>query len=223
MASDLRTRLVLAPLMLALVGAVYWLDWHETLGARAGTLSAALLGLLGLAGVFEYVALLRAGGFAVSRRSLPLLSALLFASAFVFAWLAVDRELYPLVLGTLLLLFPIAVRSLGRNDMRVGLEKQGATLLGFIYVAYLSIIHSSFRKKKAKGLGRAYAPTISAGHAASGAEMTTSVTRTRAAGQHTVLVGIIAFLAVSAGIWDYPGGPEAAVAAFNAKLNLRQS
>jgi phosphatidate cytidylyltransferase len=136
MASDLRTRLVLAPAMLLLVGAVYWLDLRGTLGVRSGTLSAALLALLGIGGVFEYVALLRAGGFAVSRRSLPAYSVLLFGSAFAFAWFTVDRELYPLVLGTLLLLFPIAVRSLGQGDMRVGLEKQGATLLGFIYVAW---------------------------------------------------------------------------------------
>ncbi len=136
MASDLKTRLVLAPTMLAVVGAIYWLDLRGTLGLRTGTLSAAMLALLGVAGVFEFIGLLRAGGFAVSRRSLPLFSVLLFGSAFAFAWANVDRELYPLVLGTLLLLFPIAVRSLGRDDMRAGLEKQGATLLGFIYVAW---------------------------------------------------------------------------------------
>lgn len=136
MASDLRTRAVLAPTMLAVIAGVYWLDWHETLGLRQGALSAALLGLLGLAGVYEFIGLLRGGGFAVSRRSLPLLSALLFGSCFLFVWHHVDRELYPLVIGTLLLLFPLAVRSLGREDMRAGLEKQGATLLGFIYVAW---------------------------------------------------------------------------------------
>lgn len=136
MASDLRTRAVLAPTMLAVIAGVYWLDWHETLGLRQGALSAALLGLLGLSGVYEFIGLLRGGGFAVSRRSLPLLSALLFGSCFLFVWHHVDRELYPLVIGTLLLLFPLAVRSLGREDMRAGLEKQGATLLGFIYVAW---------------------------------------------------------------------------------------
>jgi phosphatidate cytidylyltransferase len=136
MASDLRTRALLTPLMLALIGGVYWLDWHGTLGTRPGTLAAGLLGLLGLAGVYEFVGLLRGGGFAVSRRSLPLFTVLLLGSAFVFDWKPVDRALFPLVLGTLLLLFPIAVRSLGRDDMRAGLEKQGATLLGFIYVAW---------------------------------------------------------------------------------------
>ena len=136
MASDLRTRAVLAPTMLATVGVVYWLDWNDALGLGRGVLSAAVLGLLGFAGVMEYVALLRGGGFAVSRRSLPLFSALLLLSAPFLGWGQLDRELYPPVVATLLLLFPIAVRSLGKDDMRVGLEKQGATLLGFIYVAW---------------------------------------------------------------------------------------
>jgi phosphatidate cytidylyltransferase len=136
MASDLRTRAVLAPTMLALVGLVYWLDLSDALGVGSGVLSAAVLGLLGFAGVLEYVALLRGGGFAVSRRSLPLMSALLLASAPFLGWGQLDREMYPPVVATLLLLFPIAARSLGRADMHVGLEKQGATLLGFIYVAW---------------------------------------------------------------------------------------
>jgi phosphatidate cytidylyltransferase len=136
MAGDLRVRAVLAPSMLAFVGLVYWLDAAQATGLPRGTLSAALLLLLGLAGVHEFVALLRAGGFAVSRRSLPLVSASLFGSAFAFAWGQIDRELYPLVIGTLVLLFPIAVKSLGRDDMQKGLEKQGATLLGFVYVAW---------------------------------------------------------------------------------------
>lgn len=135
-ASELRIRAVLAPAMLACVALVYWLDVTQVLGPRRGVLSAAVLGLLGIAGVFEFIALLRGAGFAVSRRSLPLFTVLLLGSAFFFVWKNVDRELYPLVLGTLLLLFPIAVRSLGREDMRLGLEKQGATLLGFIYIAW---------------------------------------------------------------------------------------
>ena len=136
MASELRIRAVLAPAMLAIVGTVYWLDMTQALGLRRGVLSAAVLGLLGIGGVFEFVALLRGGGFAVSRRSLPLVTVLLLGSSFWFVWKNVDHELYPLVLGTLLLLFPIAVRSLGKEDMRLSLEKQGATLLGFVYVAW---------------------------------------------------------------------------------------
>lgn len=135
-AGDLKVRAMLAPLLLGTVGLIYWLDWTTALGVRQGTLSAAVLGLLGLGGVLEYVALLRGGGFPVSRRSLPVAAALLFASAFWFVWGHVDHELYPLVAGTLLLLFPLAVRSLGRGDMHQGLEKQGATLLGFIMIAW---------------------------------------------------------------------------------------
>ena len=71
MASDLRTRAVLAPTMLAIIGAVYWLDWNTAFGLRQGTLSAGMLGLLGLLGVHEYVALLQGAGFPVSRRLLP--------------------------------------------------------------------------------------------------------------------------------------------------------
>ena len=136
MASDLRTRAVLAPTMLAIVGLVYWLDWNQSLGLRQGTLSAAMLGLLGLLGVHEFIALLQGAGFPVSRRLLLGATVLLLGSSFWFVWGKVDHELYPPVASTLLLLFPLAVRSLGREDMHRGLEKQGATLLGFIYVAW---------------------------------------------------------------------------------------
>jgi phosphatidate cytidylyltransferase len=136
MASDLRIRAVLAPTMLAIVGLVYWLDWNQTLGLRQGTLSAAMLGLLGLLGVHEFIALLQGAGFPVSRRLLLGATVLLLGSSFWFVWGKVDHELYPPVASTLLLLFPLAVRSLGREDMHRGLEKQGATLLGFIYVAW---------------------------------------------------------------------------------------
>jgi phosphatidate cytidylyltransferase len=136
MASDLRTRAVLAPTMLAIIGAVYWLDWNTAFGLRQGTLSAGMLGLLGLLGVHEYVALLQGAGFPVSRRLLLGSTVLLLGSSFWFVWGRVDHELYPPVVSTLLLLFPLAVRSLGREDMHRGLEKQGATLLGFIYVAW---------------------------------------------------------------------------------------
>jgi phosphatidate cytidylyltransferase len=136
MASDLRTRAVLAPTMLAVIGLVYWLDWGGHLGCRQGTLSAGVLGLCGVAGAFEFVQLLRDGGFAVAKRTLLVHTALLVMSPFWFVWGRIDYELYPLVIGTLLLLFPLAVRSLGRDDMKSGLERQGATLLGYIYVAW---------------------------------------------------------------------------------------
>ncbi|MCA8950448.1 MAG: phosphatidate cytidylyltransferase [Planctomycetes bacterium] len=134
--SDLRVRAVLAPAMLLLIGALYWVDVTQLFGWRQGIACAAVLGLLGFGGVIEFVDLLRNAGFAVSRRTLPTITGLLLISPFWFAWGNVDRELYPLVAATLLVLFPLAVQSLGRDDMRRGLEKQGATLLGFIWIAW---------------------------------------------------------------------------------------
>lgn len=133
---ELRTRLVLGPLMLALVGTVYWLDWNETLGLRRGSLSAAVLGLLAVAGVHEYVTMLRHGGFPVARWMLMVATVALAVAAFPFAWGELDRELYPLVITTLALLFPLALRSLTRGNMNRGLEAQGATMLGLIFVAW---------------------------------------------------------------------------------------
>ena len=133
--SELKTRLVLAPLMLVLVGAVFWFDWTEAVGRR-GTLSAALLGLLALGGVHEYVAMLRKGGFAVSGPLLYAVSLVLVCSAFPFGWGRLDNELYPLVIGTLVLLFPLALISLTRERMERGLELQGSTMLGFILVVW---------------------------------------------------------------------------------------
>ena len=80
--------------------------------------------------------------------------------------------------------------------------------IGFIYVAYLSIVHSSFRKKKAKGIqGSAYAPTITTGKHAIGSGGTTmaaaSVTRTRTVTPQMVLAGILAFLVMGAGFAYY--------------------
>ncbi|MFT4516060.1 MAG: phosphatidate cytidylyltransferase [Planctomycetota bacterium] len=134
--SDLKTRAVLAPTMLAIIAVIYWLDVSGTLGIKAGALSAGLLGLLGIGGAWEFANLLRGGGFAVGKRTLVVATGILLSSAFAFGWADLDRELYPLIIGTLLLLFPLALRSLGRGDMHQGLERQGATLLGFIMVAW---------------------------------------------------------------------------------------
>lgn len=134
--SDLKTRAVLAPTMLAIIAVIYWLDVSGTLGLKSGALSAGLLGLLGVGGAWEFANLLRGGGFAVGKRTLVVATAILLVSAFAFGWIDLDRELYPLVIGTLLLLFPLALRSLGRGDMHRGLERQGTTLLGFIMVAW---------------------------------------------------------------------------------------
>ncbi|MCB9876081.1 MAG: phosphatidate cytidylyltransferase [Planctomycetes bacterium] len=141
MASDLGTRAVLAPTMLLVIGGIYWLDLTGAFGLREagikeGSLSAGLLGLLGIGGAWEFGRLLRAGGFEVGLRTLVVATVVLLIAAFPFGWHDLDHELYPLVVGTLLLLFPLALRSLGRDNMQKGLERQGATLLGFVMVAW---------------------------------------------------------------------------------------
>jgi phosphatidate cytidylyltransferase len=118
------------------VGTVYWLDLNETLGLKQGTLSAGVLAVLGVLGVWEYVQLLRGAGFVVAGKTLLLFSTLLLATAFPLGWHQIDHEFYPLVFGTMALLFPLAVRSLRKTDMKVGLELQGSTLLGFIFLAW---------------------------------------------------------------------------------------
>lgn len=134
--NDLRVRAVLAPTMLALIGVVYWLDHGRVLLDKQGALSAGVLGLLGVGGAIEYAAMLRNAGFAVSRTLLLAGAVLLHALALPMGWHQVDRELYPLVAITLLILFPLAARSLGRDAMQRGLEEQGATLLGFLMVSW---------------------------------------------------------------------------------------
>lgn len=134
--SDLKVRAVLAPTMLGFVALVYWLDYETVTGLKQGTLSAGLLAVLGVIGAHEYVQLLRGAGFAVAGKTLLFYTAALLVCAFPLGWHQIDHEFYPLVLCTMLLVFPLAVRSLGKNDMRVGLEKQGATLLGFLFVAW---------------------------------------------------------------------------------------
>ncbi|MBP8299547.1 MAG: phosphatidate cytidylyltransferase [Planctomycetes bacterium] len=134
--SDLQIRAVLAPTMLGIVALVYWLDYHTILCSKQGALSGGLLALLGVLGTWEYVMLLRGPGFAVAGKTLLFFTALLLGSAFPLGWHQIDHEFYPLVIGTMLLLFPLLVRSLGKNDMKVGLEKQGATMLGFLFVAW---------------------------------------------------------------------------------------
>ena len=128
----MRTRFVLGPLMLLAIAGVFAADVYWTHGYA----SAVVLGLLAVAGVHEFVTMMQRGGFAVARTLLLLFTVALCASAFLFHWQMIDRELYPLVIGTALLLFPIALRSLTRERMARGLEEQGATLLGFILIAW---------------------------------------------------------------------------------------
>jgi len=134
--NELKVRAVLAPTMLLVVGLVYWLDFQSIFGLKQGSLSAGVLFLLGVAGAWEYVLLLRGPGFAVAGKTLLFATVLLLGCAFPFGWHVIDHELYPLVIGTMLLLFPLAVRSLGKEDMKRGLELQGATLLGYTFIAW---------------------------------------------------------------------------------------
>src|SRR5690606_37158391 len=108
---ELRTRLVLAPLLLGAIAAIYVVDLEFT-GRHRGVLTAVVLGLVGFAGILEYVAMLQKARFAVATRLLPLACIALFAAPFGFGWQDIDRELYPVVLITFLLAFPIALDSL---------------------------------------------------------------------------------------------------------------
>jgi cellulose synthase/poly-beta-1,6-N-acetylglucosamine synthase-like glycosyltransferase len=79
--------------------------------------------------------------------------------------------------------------------------------IGFVYVASLSIMHSTFRaKKKGRDLqhGSAYAPAIATGKRTFGTTVAAaSVTPTRSLRQHAALVGMLAFLIAGAGIAYY--------------------
>jgi len=132
---ELRTRLVLAPLLLGAIAAIYVVDLEFT-GRHRGVLTAVVLGLVGFAGILEYVAMLQKARFAVATRLLPLACIALFAAPFGFGWQDIDRELYPVVLITFLLAFPIALDSLSKGKMAQGLEMQGASMLGFVTLAW---------------------------------------------------------------------------------------
>jgi cellulose synthase/poly-beta-1,6-N-acetylglucosamine synthase-like glycosyltransferase len=83
--------------------------------------------------------------------------------------------------------------------------------IGFIYVAYLSIVHSSFRKKK-QTEARGYAPTITTGWrtadagsasmtASTGAANSGAIRRTtKTLSQKLVLAGMLAFLMMGASV-----------------------
>ena len=119
--------------MLLLVGGVFYVDkttWTD------GGLSAAILGLLGLVGVVEFSAMFRNAGIPIARGLLISMTALLVSSGFLFGWKDVDRELYPLVIGAMTLLFPLALRGLRPGAMEQGLEEMGSTMLGFLLIAW---------------------------------------------------------------------------------------
>lgn len=133
-AAELKTRLIFGPLMLGIIAAVFWVD---STTVTAGRLTCGLLGLLAVAGVWEFQVMMRGAGHALSAGWLLIVSAALAGSAFLFAgWQQLDRELYPLVIGTMALLFPVALRTLAEQRMRQGLAEQGAVLLAFVWIAW---------------------------------------------------------------------------------------
>ncbi|PIE24116.1 MAG: hypothetical protein CSA62_04750 [Planctomycetota bacterium] len=131
--SELRTRLTIGPLLILLIAGIYTLD----LGQTEGYLSAAVLGLLALVGMLEYVTMMRRAKLPIAR-SISLLAAVaLHAMPFFYAsWEKLDIELYAPVLLTVLLTFVMSLRALLRSRMEKGLEEMGATLMGFLLVAW---------------------------------------------------------------------------------------
>ncbi len=129
----LGTRLVIAPTLLALIAFLWWADqrWGE------GRFSAAVLALLSLVGIQEYVHMMRSGGFPIGRRYLLGAALVLHLGAFFFhSWESLDTELYLPILATVVLVFTMALRSLTRTRMEEGLEEMGSTLLGFVWLAW---------------------------------------------------------------------------------------
>ena len=60
---ELKTRFIFGPIMLLAIAGIYYSDLHWT----KGRLSAAMLGVFAVVGVFEFVAMFRHAGFAVAR------------------------------------------------------------------------------------------------------------------------------------------------------------
>jgi len=130
--SELGTRFIIGPILLLTTFGIYYSDTHWTQGYA----SAAILGLLSVAAVCEYTAMFRDTGFPVATGPLLVATIALHVSAFFFGWTAIDRELYPPVIVTMALLFPLALRGLAPRGMTKGLEEMGGTLLGFLLLAW---------------------------------------------------------------------------------------
>ena len=130
--SELRTRFIIGPILLLVVTGVYYSDTHGT----NGYVSAALLGLMSIAAVGEYIGMFRHAGFPVAGSLLMFTAIGMHASAFFFGWSSIDRELYPPVIAAMALLFPLALRGLGPRGMSKGLEEMGGTLLGLILLVW---------------------------------------------------------------------------------------
>jgi phosphatidate cytidylyltransferase len=129
----LRTRLTIGPILLLTLLGIYLLDSHVT----RGRVAAAVVALLGMVGLFEYVRMMRGAGFPIGRKVLLGAGAILHAMPFFFdSWGDLDAELYPPVLITVGLVFVLSVRALARTRMHQGLEEVGSTLLGFVLLSW---------------------------------------------------------------------------------------
>ena len=132
----MRTRSVAAPLLILAVAALVWADFQLDRGR--GRLAAAVVGLLALVGIWEYVAMVRAarrplaGGWLLGTVALLHLSPLIFTPF----WQVIDRELYAPVILTMGLLLPLIGQALSPRGMEEGLERAGATLLGLILFSW---------------------------------------------------------------------------------------
>jgi phosphatidate cytidylyltransferase len=130
-------RCLIGPLLLLAIWAIYGMD--RDFGG--GRISAALLGLLSLAGLWEYVAMVRHAGHPIAGWLLLPTALALHVSAFFLGWHHVDHELYPPMLATMGLLFPLSLRSLTAKHVGLGFEELGSSLLGivlFVWPFYLA-------------------------------------------------------------------------------------
>jgi CDP-diglyceride synthetase len=138
----LRKRLTIGPLLGVGVFAIYLADSFAD-GAipafwRQGALTAAVMGLLALAGVHEFIGMFSHAGFPIAGRTMRVVTALLCAAPFgiVASGFEDAVPLWPLTIATIVLVFPLAVLSLRQDRMARGIELQSLSLLGFVLVAW---------------------------------------------------------------------------------------
>ena len=129
---DLRTRLVIAPTLLLVIGGVYWLDEQ---GGK-GRWSAVVLGLLSVLGLWEYIRMVQGIGQRVPGWLLLPVAVALHAAALFFGWHKIDNELYPPLIMVTGLLFPLSLRALSRDPSQGGMEEMGWSLLGIILLVW---------------------------------------------------------------------------------------
>lgn len=130
----LRTRLTIGPLLLATLAGIYWVD-HES-----GRISAAVLGMVALVGLWEYITMMRGAGFPVGRRYLLAAALILHVVPLLpvsfSTWKSIDQELFPPILVTVGLVFVLSVSALARSRTEKGFEEVGSTLLGLVLLSW---------------------------------------------------------------------------------------